>query len=128
MKKILLDTNSLLRLLLNDIPPQKKIVEELLHKAKSKEIYIRIPEIVVFEIEFALNKYYSVPKDEVIEKLQIIMTLNFIEIESKHVFTTALEIYSNQSISFVDCFIRAKSSIENYELFTFDKKLLRASL
>ncbi len=126
MKRILLDTNSLLRLLLNDIPSQKKIVEELLQKAKSRQIYILIPEIVIFEVEFALNKYYCVPKDKVIEKLQIIVSMNFIDIESRQSFILALDLYTKQKMSFVDCFILAKSKIEGYELFTFDKKLNNA--
>lgn len=127
MRKVLLDTNGLLRLLLNDIPSQKKIVEELLQKAKKKQIYILVPEIVIFELEFALNKYYKAPKDQVIEKLQIVLAINFIDIESKQLFTTALNLYDKQKVSFVDCFIHAKSDIENYELFTFDKKILRTS-
>lgn len=127
MKRILVDTNSLLRLLLNDIPSQKKIVEKLLQKAKSRKIYILVPEIVIFELEFALNKYYCAPKDKVVEKLQAIMAINFVGIENKQIFATALDIYSSQKVSFVDCFIRAKSNIENYELFTFDKKLSKLS-
>lgn len=128
MKRVLLDTNSLLRLLLNDIPSQKEIVEELLQKAKDKEVSVCVPEIVVFEVEFALSKYYGVPKDKIIEKLQIILAINFIDIESKQLFTTSLHTYAKQTISFVDCFLLAKSQIERYDLLTFDKKILRALL
>jgi uncharacterized protein len=127
MKRLIVDTNGLLRVLLDDIPSQKKVVDQLFQRAKNKEIYLLIPEIVIFEVEFSLNKYYSIPKNKIVEKLQIIMAINFIQIASRHIFTTALGHYSNQKLSFVDCFLRAKSNIEEYELFTFDKKLSKLS-
>jgi len=128
MKRVLIDTNILLRLLLNDIPSQKKITEELLQKARNEEISILVPEIIIFEIEFSLSKYYCVPKHKVIEKLQTILAMNFIDIERRQIFTNALELYSVKTVSLVDCFVHTISNIEKYELFTFDKKILRASL
>ncbi len=127
MKRILLDTNGLLRFLLDDIPFQKRPVEQLLQRAKNKEVYILVPEIIIFEVEFALNKYYSIPKDKIIEKLQVLLAINFIETESRNIFITALETYSSRKLSFVDCFIHIKSDIEKYELFTFDKKLSKSA-
>jgi uncharacterized protein len=123
MKPIIVDTNAFLRLLVNDIPSQKKLFEQLLQKAKNEELSIFVPQIIIFEIEYSLRKYYLVPKDKIIEELQVIVAMNFIEIEDRQSFNTALGYYAKEKISFVDCFILARSQIENYKLFTFDKKL-----
>lgn len=123
MKQIIVDTNAFLRLLLDDIPAQKKIFERLLQRAKDKEIRVLVPQIIIFEIEFILRKVYLVPKSKIIEKLQTLVAMSFLEIESRQLFATALGLYAKQTISFVDCFLLAKSKDEGYELFTFDQKL-----
>ncbi len=123
MKQIIADTNSFLRLLVEDIPSQKKVFNLLLQKAKNKDVLIFVPQIIIFEIEYALRKYYHVPKDKIIEKLQVIVAMSFLEIENRQCFIMALDFYLKYTISFVDCFILARSKIEGFELFTFDKKL-----
>ena len=128
MRRIIADTNSFLRLLIDDIPQQKKAFTKLLKKGKDREILIFVPQIIVFEIEYILRKYYQVPKDKIIEKLQTIVTMYFLEIEDRQSFIMALDFYLKHSISFADCFILARSKIEEYELFTFDKKLSKLAL
>ena len=128
MRRVIVDTNALLHFLLNDVPAQRKTVEKLLRQARNKEVLILVPQIVIFEMEFTLRKYYLTPKDKIIEKLQPIVTMNFIEIENRQPFIMALGYFAGYNISFVDCFLLARSRIEGYELFTFDKKILRAGL
>lgn len=123
MKKIVLDTNAILRLLLNDIPAQVAKVEALLESAKSGFVTILIPEIVIFEIEFILLKIYRLPKAIVVTKINSVISTEFLEVESKNVFSSALAVYKESSNSFVDCFLVCKAKSENAELFTFDKKL-----
>lgn len=123
MKHVIVDTNGFLRFLLDDIPEQKRIFEKLLQKAKSKQIIILVPEIIIFEIDFILRKYYQFEKKDIIEKLESLLSANFFYIESKVLFQTALTIYKTESISFVDSFLLARAKIEEVELFTFDQKL-----
>ena len=128
MTRTIADTNAFLRLLTNDIPSQKKAVEQLLRKAKNKEVLIFVPQAIIFEIDYVLRKYYHVPKGKIVEKLQIIITMPFLEIENRQAFNLSLDYYTKENISFVDCFILARSKLENFELFTFDKKLKSFSI
>lgn len=123
MKKYVLDTNAFLRLFLNDIPEQANLVENLLKKAKNAEITIYLPQIIIFEIAYALNKYYQFPKEEVIQKLKSIIVSPYLKVQNREVFKETVKTYKNQTISLSDCFILQFSKYKDCELFTFDKKL-----
>ena len=123
MKSVVIDTNVFLRLLLNDISEQADQVERLIRQAKKEQVKIIVVQIVLFEIDFILNKYYNFEKQEVIEKLKSLLSASYFMIESRDIFQQTLMLYKDNNVSFVDCFLLAKAKIEKAELFTFDKKL-----
>lgn len=127
MKKCVLDTNAFLRLFLNDIPAQANLVENLLKKAKNAEITIYLPQIIIFEIAYALDKYYKFPKEEVIQKLKSIIVSPYLKVQNREVFKETVRTYKNQTISLSDCFISQFAKYKDCELFTFDKKLKKLS-
>ncbi len=124
MKQVIVDTNALLRFLLNDIPQQKKAVEKLLQQAKKNKITLCILPIVIFEIDFTLRKYYKFDKDKVIDKLESIVGTTYMQVEQKEIFLESLKLYRAINISFVDCFLLLQAESRNAEIFTFDKKLI----
>lgn len=123
--KLLIDTNALLRFLLNDIPQQADQVEAIITHAKKGKLLIIILPIILFEIEYTLRKFYKKQKEEVVEKLESLLSAPFFSIQSKNIFNQAIEIYKQNTISFVDSFFLAQSLTDGIELFTFDKKLQR---
>lgn len=125
MESLILDTNIFLRFLLDDIPSQTKKATEVLIKAKSKRLKIFVPQIIIFEIHFALDKYYKFPKTEVIEQVRTLLSTSYLDIEDRLVFQEALEVYKNKNIDFVDCFLICKAKENNSTLVTFDKDLSR---
>jgi len=123
MKSVILDTNGFLRLLLNDIPEQADQVENFIKKAKAGKLQILVPQIIIFEISFILEKYYLLEKIEIIQKLKSLITSSYFVIESRDIFSKALTLYGKNTVSFVDCFLFARANLEDSELFTFDQKL-----
>lgn len=123
MKQVTVDANVFLRLLLNDIHLQVKEAEKLLEQAKKSTIKLHVAQIIIFELNFILDKYYNLPKIEIIDKLKSVVQTPYLEIQDREVFIDALKIFSDSNISLADSFILAKSKIENWELFTFDKQL-----
>lgn len=123
MKAVIIDTNALLRLLLDDIPQQANQVENLIRQAKKEQIRIIILQIVIFEIDFVLRKYYNFEKQEVIGKLKSLLSASYFMTESVNIFQNALTLYKENNVSFVDCFLIVKAEAEEADLFTFDQKL-----
>lgn len=123
MKRFVIDTNGFLRFLLDDVSGQSNQIEELLNKAKKGEIQIFLPQIIVFEIVFILEKYYQINKDGVLDKIESLVSIKYIEVESREIFLESISLYRDNPVSFVDCFIFASAQKNSAELFTFDKKL-----
>jgi len=123
MKKISLDTNAVLRFLLNDISDQHSKVKALVTKASRKEMVLKIPEIVVFETIFALTTYYGFDKDRVINAVETITSAGYLDVESRKIFLEAINLFRQSNVEFVDCFLVAKCTYDECEFFSFDKKL-----
>ena len=123
MKKIVVDANAILRFFLNDIPKQKIAFEKLLYQAKDSKILLIIPQIIIFELQFILDKYYHFSKADVINRLKVLVSTDYLEIESRKQLITALTIYSSSAIDFVDCFLAAVAQSREADIFTFDQRL-----
>ncbi len=123
MTSFIVDTNAFLRFILNDIPSQKERFGEILHKAKKSEIVLLVPQIIIFEIDFALEKYYGFSKQEVVDKLQTIVDMPYFKMQERDILRSALILYVQNNLSLVDCFLHAKAQEEGIEIYTFDKAL-----
>ncbi len=126
MKTLVLDTNALLHFLLDDIPLQTKEVKRKIKLAESGQIKLIIPQIVIFEIVFALTKEYDFKIEGVAEVLRKILLNRYLLIQDRDIFEQALKIFSNK-LSLADCFIYFFAKENKAELFTFDKSLQKLS-
>lgn len=123
MRTVIIDANAFLRYLLNDIPQQAEQVETLFEQAKKGKIRLVVPQIIIFEIAFALDKYYKFPKEVTISKLQSILSATFLQIQDVEIFIQGLLLYKRKSISLTDSFVLAKAENDRAEIFTFDERL-----
>lgn len=101
---ILLDTNIILRFILNNDPilsPKAKTIFEKTSHDKDK-IYISL--LAISEIIFTLERSYKLPRLEIVSKLlQIISPTNFI-VEKRKLIEQALAYYVDENVSFVDAY------------------------
>ncbi len=111
----LVDTNVILRYLLNDIPEQADEAATIIESGA-----FTLPEIIA-EVIYVLIKLYNIPREE-IESI-ILPIFDEISIENTDVITTAVSLYSETKFDFVDCIIIARKKILGEDVFTFDKKL-----
>ena len=117
MAKILVDTNVVLRYLLNDDPKQS------MQAKKAIEIgALILPEVLV-ETAYVLKSIYHVDRQNIAAKLMTL--LNEVEVERKAVMVHAVEIYADSNMDFMDCILVAYYDIENIRVFTFDPQLNR---
>ena len=123
MKTYILDTNCLLRFFLHDIPEQYEETKELITQAKEGKIRLTIPSVVIPELLYALEKYYSFSRKQTVEIILAAVIASYIEVENRNLYRATLNLYKNATIDFVDCYVVCKARMERSELFTFDKKL-----
>lgn len=123
MKRVVLDTNIFLRILLNDIAEQVNKAEKLIQEGKRSKKILIVPQAVIFEITFALEKFYHFPKENIIDKLNSILSSGYFQIQDIDIFKDAIEIYKQKNLSLIDCFLYTFALKNDAELFTFDRDL-----
>jgi len=99
-----LDTNVLLRHLLQDEAEQSPRSTALLAKIESGEISVRIADTVVFETVFTLQRQYRVPKGEIRDKVLALLELRGIVLPGKRRFREVFDLYADFNVSFVDAY------------------------
>jgi len=123
---ILIDTNTILRYLLKDVPGLYEKAETLFRKVRTGEQKVEITEGVLAEVVYVLLKYYRVPKQEAVETLSAFLLYKGISGRSKTEYLQAFRLFGGTKLDFVDCLLAARAKVRKADLFTFDKELLRA--
>lgn len=114
----IVDANVILRYLLQDAA---QFIEPAKDKIENHDIFI--PNEVIAEVVYVLEKVYKVERVNIFDALQNLLTYNNITTHDKNMLIEALKIYSEIKIDFVDSLLFAYSKIGGHTVFTFDKKL-----
>ena len=123
IKKVyLIDTNIILRYLLDDhkahSPKAKAFMAEVFEETKNAEI----PDVVIVECIYVMEKYYQIPKSEISTKLSGILNFSGIVNSDRSEILEALLKYGSANIDIVDCILAAKSSPDRV-VVSFDKDM-----
>lgn len=121
MEAFLADTNFLLRHILNDIPAQAFFAEKRLQKAKKGLIRIIVCPVVLFEMAYALEKFYKLSPAKTTDYLRKIVTTPYLEVEERGVLLDALTLHREGQTDFVDAYLFAKAQAQAVEVLSFDK-------
>lgn len=124
----LIDTNAILRYLLNDIPEQSALAKEVFDALRANERTALLLESVLAECVYILFHFYKVPKKELAEKLDSVLRYPGIVNQDKPGLREALKLFAVHNVDFVDCVLIAKARIGELELITFDKSLKALNL
>lgn len=68
-----IDTNVILRYLLNDIPEQADAAEALFKAAAKGDLALKTNAMVIAELVWTCESYYELPKDEIRDKVLAIL-------------------------------------------------------
>jgi len=123
MKTFVVDTNILLRFLLNDIPKQTEEVKKQIKFAKMGKVKLIIHSVVIFETIYALNKVYGFSREQIVEGLKKFIAFEYIEVLEREVIQESLDLFLTKNLSFVDCFLNKLGNKFNGEVLTFDRDL-----
>ena len=120
-----IDTNIVLRYILNDVPEQKKLVIDFLSDRSARHC---LSDQALAEIIYVLEKAYNLARDRVVGLVSFFLTRYDGVIEYNHDLTRlTIPMYvAHPKLSWTDCALVAEAETRHREpLFTFDKKLAR---
>ena len=116
----IVDANLILRYLLQDV---EQFIEQANEKMERHSIFI--PNEVIAEVVYVLEKVYKVERPQIYDSLRNLLGYSNIATHDRAVLIEALKVYSEITIDFVDAVLFAYSKIAGHTVFTFDKKLNR---
>jgi predicted nucleic-acid-binding protein len=114
----IVDANLILRYLLQDAV---QFIDQARDKIENHHIFI--PNEVIAEVVYVLEKVYKVERVHILDTLQNLLSYNNISTHDRSILIEALKVYSEIKIDFVDSLLFAYSKIGGHSVFTFDKKL-----
>lgn len=122
-----LDTNVLLRHVLQDHPDHSRRATALIADIERGERTVRLADTVVFEATFTLEKTYGVPRAEIREALQPMLDLSGILLPGKRRYGAVFDLYLREpALSFADCYhLCLTRQLRLPAILSFDQKLNR---
>ena len=117
---LLLDTNAILRYILQDNPGMADIVEEQIYNDECC-----VPVEVVAEVVYVLLKTYKIDREIVAQTLIDLIDTQDAMFFQDAVVRHALGVFASTTFDFVDCLLVGYSKEQQYSVFTFDRKLQR---
>ena len=121
-KVYLIDTKVVLRYLLGDHPEFSPKAEAFMFDVSKGVKKAEILDVVIVECIYVMEKYYEIPKTEIVEKLSGILNFSGIVNPDRSEILEALLKYENSNIDIVDCILAARSSPEKV-VISFDKDM-----
>ena len=121
MKRVLLDTNVILRLLLADHEDQHSRAVRLFDAATDKECLLQINAEILAECTFVLESFYKVSRVAIAELMERLLCHPGIYSNEMNVLKVSLEHYCSSKVDIADCLLAARSRIQNCSIAAFDK-------
>ena len=121
MKKYFVDTNIILRYLLND---NKKLfiqAKKYFEQAKKKEIELVIIPEVFFEIDYVLRGVYKTSKHEICRIISKILLTPYLKLDQRNTLSDAVKIYAKTNIDLFDIYLFLTARNQNAKVISFDR-------
>lgn len=122
VKKLSIDTNIIVRYLVNDIKNQADEVEKLFEMAEASKIDLILSPVIVAETTFVLETYYHQTVENISREMMSILTQPWLIVEHEKAIIGLWEWY-RKGQHFVDSYLLALEKYEGIGLVSFDKKL-----
>ena len=121
MRRESLDTNTLLRLVLQDVPEQSKLVQELL---KSSRVRFFVSDVALTEFVYVLGSHYGFNRSQIKMTAESLLSLKAIDCNRELTYTALNLFVTHKSLSYEDCYLASSAkSMNAAPLWTFDRAL-----
>ncbi len=121
-----LDTNVLVRFLVQDDPRQTRVAARYIAQHADAESSLFIPTSVALETDWVLRSVYRYRKDDVIEVFVSLLESKELEFQDEVCLERAVYLYREHNVDFADCLhVAAAHTYDSLPLVSFDKQASR---
>lgn len=120
-KRRLVDTNLIVRYLVQDHEKHAKAAGKLFDACDRGDVVIVVLPAVLAECVFVLESFYEHPRGHISSALGRLISSPGVEIRGAAIHLDALERYRKTKVHFVDCSLAATAAAEDTPVATFDQ-------
>jgi len=123
-----IDANIILRFLTNDDPDKARACAGLLARVERNEEQIWLPDLVLADVVWTLEKFYRQSKETIADLLVRLISLRGMRCSSKDNALLALSLYVRHNIDWTDAFVAAQLLAQRSPiLYSYDRDFDRVS-
>lgn len=119
------DTNVVLRYLLQDDENLYRRAREFFHRVRDAQENAYFPDGVIAECIYVLAGRYGVKRDEIAARLLELIAFRGVDPQNRRMLRTALDLYRSRNVDFVDAVVAATARERGWRVFSFDRDLER---
>jgi len=119
----LIDTNLIVRYLVQDHEKHAKAAEKLFTASDRGELVLVVLSAVLAECVFVLDSFYQRPRADISSALDTLISSPGVEMSGVAIHRSALQRYRKTNLHFVDCLLAATAAAEDTPVATFDQGL-----
>jgi predicted nucleic-acid-binding protein len=119
MNKLIVDTNILLRIFVNEDNEQNKETYKVLEKVDKGDLILIVPNEVVIEAVWVMESYYKFDRNVISSSIQRLMDSDGVEYNTY--MHEAIINYKDSRCDIVDLYLASLSNMTRTSLLTWDK-------
>jgi len=121
MPRQLVDTNVLVRFFTGDPPEMADKTRKLVADADQGDVTLVVLPLIIAEIFFTLESYYTINRRDVAEKLLAFLQCRGLEIPERDQVFDALKRCRDKNAHFADAYLAATAAYHHYPVASFDR-------
>lgn len=122
---ICIDTNVLLRFLLEDNPVLYNQAKKIFKKAESGLAKVYLDEVILAETIWVLLSVYKLEKQVICQTMTKFLTVKWLVNPRKELMIAALALFSKTKLHYPDCWLYVVANDLDHRIETFDLDLMR---
>lgn len=124
-KKVCLDTNVLLRFLLEDNIVLHNKAKKTFDAAEAGEVQIYLDEVILAETIWVLLSVYKLEKQLICQTMTKMLACKWLVNPRKNLMLKAIGLWSKTKLHYPDCWLFVLSTDAGFEMETFDLALMK---
>ena len=120
-RRLLLDTNVILRFLTGEPKAQAEAARNLFLSAATGDVVLEVSPVIVAEVCYTLDSFYKVEREEVAVKVSALLSRKGIKVQEAERIFDALRRLKTFNVGFADAYLAAAASIDSVPVASFDK-------
>lgn len=121
-----IDANVILRFLTNDDPERATKCAQLLENVELNRQQVRLPNLVLADVVWTLEKYYKQPKEKIADMMASIVNLKGLRCSNKETVLLALRLYVEHNVDWTDAFVASQLlATKTPAIYSYDRDFSR---